>query len=228
MNTQFNLKISKPCNENFNNFSPTEKGGFCAACSKEVIDFTGKNSAEITAYFKTTSTHNTCGRFNAQQLNTTYTTAKKNTPLGFLSGIGLTLLSLFSINSADAQDVKSNKELLNNTNHTEEQKNIANITLEGTVTTKEDGLPLPGAYIILLGTAHGTQTDFDGNFKFPVKVKKGDVLVVSYIGLESQKIIIENNKSAENISLKIDMEFDSDMIITGEVAVKKIFKSKSN
>ncbi|MBV7270556.1 carboxypeptidase-like regulatory domain-containing protein [Winogradskyella luteola] len=226
MNTQFNLEIKKPCLENYDQFRPTEKGGFCDNCQKEVIDFTQMNNKEIVNYFKTRTTNNTCGRFNTQQLRTPFKSPQKKY-LNFFTGLGLTLLSFFSITPAEAQEQNQSTKKVKDSSSTEELKNKERITVKGTVVTEEDGLPLPGASVILQGTAHGIQTDFDGFFEFPKKLKKGDVLIISYVGLESQKVIIENKKSATNIELKVNMEYTS-CVIMGEVAVKEIFKSKRN
>lgn len=38
------------------------------------------------------------------------------------------------------------------------------VTVKGTVTSAEDGLPLSGVAVILEGTAKGTLTDDDGNW----------------------------------------------------------------
>ena len=61
-------------------------------------------------------------------------------------------------------------------------------TVTGIVTTAADGLPLPGASVIVKGTANGIQTDFDG--KYSIKANIGDILVISYVGMETSKIII--------------------------------------
>ncbi|MCT4628601.1 carboxypeptidase-like regulatory domain-containing protein [Winogradskyella sp.] len=228
MNHPFNLDINKPCSENFNNFKLTKKGGFCDSCKKEVIDFTRMNSEEITTYFKTKASANTCGRFKEQQLNTSYNlNSVKKKHIGFITGLGFLILSFFSIFSAQAQDIKKSKKQLNDNSNIEELKEKTKVTVKGTVITKEDRLPLPGASIVLQGTNISVQTDFDGYFKFPKKLKKGDILIVSYVGLKSQKIIIENKKSALNIELEVNMEFDS-CVILGKVAVKEIFKSQKN
>ena len=81
---------------------------------------------------------------------------------------------------------------------------------------------IPGVNVVLEGTDIGTITDFDGNFEFPQKLKKGDVLVFSYVGMASKKVKIENKTSAANISL--NMQLDT-VIIMGEVAVKEVYKS---
>ena len=55
------------------------------------------------------------------------------------------------------------------------------MTIMGMVTTAADGLPLPGANVIIKGTQTGAHTDFDG--KYSIVAKKGDVLWFSFIGL---------------------------------------------
>ncbi|WP_439150878.1 carboxypeptidase-like regulatory domain-containing protein [Winogradskyella sp.] len=226
MNTQFRLDIKKPCSENYDQFQPTKKGSFCDSCQKEVINFTKMNSEEIVTYFKTKSSQNTCGRFSEQQLNSSFNTHKRSNYYSFFTGIAMAVLSFFSITLAEAQE-QDKTGTLKDDSKVEDLKNKQKITVKGTVTTKIDGLPLPGASIVLQGTEVGVQTDFEGYFEFPQKLKKGDVLIISYVGMESQKVIIENKKFASNIALKINMN-ETTCIIMGKVAVKEVFKSKRN
>lgn len=51
--------------------------------------------------------------------------------------------------------------------------------VKGTVSSDE--LPLPGAAVVVKGTTHGTQTDFDGNYT--LTVKEGDILVFSFVAI---------------------------------------------
>jgi iron complex outermembrane recepter protein len=46
--------------------------------------------------------------------------------------------------------------------------------------------PLPGASIVIKGTTTGATTDFDG--QFAIKATKGDVLVVSFIGFNTEEV----------------------------------------
>ena len=61
------LSIKKPCSENFGAFRPTDTGGFCSSCQKDVIDFTKMSEAEVLAYFENRQ-EKTCGRFHPSQL----------------------------------------------------------------------------------------------------------------------------------------------------------------
>lgn len=54
-----------------------------------------------------------------------------------------------------------------------------NKTLTGVVS--EGGLPLPGVSVTIKGSNEGTQTDLNG--KYSLKVKAGDILVFSFIGM---------------------------------------------
>lgn len=80
MKTQTNLRISipKPCHEDWNKFTPDEKGGFCKVCSKSVHDFTKKTTEEISTILidEMSAGKKVCGRFNEDQLTTATPTLK--------------------------------------------------------------------------------------------------------------------------------------------------------
>lgn len=59
-------------------------------------------------------------------------------------------------------------------------------TVSGTIT--ENGLPLPGASVLIKGTTKGTQTDMNG--KFSISAAQGQQLVVTYLGFETQTITV--------------------------------------
>jgi hypothetical protein len=126
---------------------------------------------------------------------------------------------LFTISTAQAQNS------INQVNTTEITASPVQDNFIVKRNVSDDLEPIPGVNVVLEGTEIGTVTDFDGNFEFPQKLKKGDVLVFSYVGLASKKVVIENKASASNISL--NMQLDT-VVIMGEVAVKKVYKSKRN
>lgn len=223
MENQLNLNIKTPCSENFDQFSSTAKGGFCGSCQKEVIDFTKMNTQDIIEHFKSHKTEATCGRFKTTQLTAIPQKRKK---LNFMSGIGFACLTILSIFTAQAQDTKKQPEpLVKNPSEIKTSEFQKSFTVKGTVS--DDSIPLPGVNIILQGTTTGTSTDFDGNFEFPIKLKRGDVLVFSYLGLTTQKVIITDKNSDSDIELKIDMKMDNSFVM-GKVAVKEVYKSKRN
>ncbi|MGK0436038.1 MAG: hypothetical protein ACJAX0_000267 [Flavobacteriales bacterium] len=62
------LSISKPCHENWNEMTVTQKGKFCGSCQIEVTDFSKMTKIEIKEFFINNATNNTCGRFEARQI----------------------------------------------------------------------------------------------------------------------------------------------------------------
>jgi TonB-linked SusC/RagA family outer membrane protein len=64
-------------------------------------------------------------------------------------------------------------------------------TVSGVVS---DGMgPVPGANVIVKGTKNGVQTDFDG--KYSIKAKTGDVLVVSFVGMQDVSLKVGASNS---------------------------------
>jgi hypothetical protein len=93
-------------------------------------------------------------------------------------------------------------------------------TVTGTVTTLDDGLPLPGASVIVKGTSRGQQTDFDG--KYSISVKSGDVLVISYIGMKNAEVIV-GASSVYDVELALDNTLDEVVIIGYGTTTKQAF-----
>ncbi|WP_028889466.1 SusC/RagA family TonB-linked outer membrane protein [Tenacibaculum ovolyticum] len=71
-------------------------------------------------------------------------------------------------------------------------------TITGVISSKADGLPLPGVNIIVKGTVKGVETDFDGKYK--INASSTDVLMFSFVGMESSSVLV-GNKSVINVQL---------------------------
>ena len=81
-------------------------------------------------------------------------------------------------------------------------------SISGNVSS-EDG-PLPGATIVVKGTENGTSTDFDGNFT--INASDGDVLIVSFIGFETQEVEVSGDQV--DVVLAEGNELD-EVVVTG-------------
>lgn len=93
------------------------------------------------------------------------------------------------------------------------------LTIKGVVTdTKNE--PLVGATIKVKGTTHGVATDLDGKFTLP-GVAKTAVLEVSYVGMQSQSILV-NGQTQFNISLKDNASQLSDVVVVGYGRQKRV------
>jgi len=73
----------------------------------------------------------------------------------------------------------------------------------------DNGIPLPGASIVIQGSSSGTTTDFDGNFS--IETSQGSILVISYVGYESQQIVV--GSSPINVQLTSDNALD-EVVVT--------------
>ena len=94
-----------------------------------------------------------------------------------------------------------------------------NRTVSGTVTAKEDGLPLPGVSVKVSGTQVGTQTGADGKFALAVPSGSNN-LQLTYIGYMTQIITIPSSNS-------VNIVLVSDAKVLGEVVVTALGGSKS-
>ncbi|MDR2775386.1 MAG: TonB-dependent receptor [Tannerella sp.] len=63
----------------------------------------------------------------------------------------------------------------------------------GTVTSAEDGAPVAGASVSVKGTTMGTITDGNGKFILPDLPASADVIVISFIGMETVEIAAGEN-----------------------------------
>nr|MBC7613118.1 TonB-dependent receptor [Pseudopedobacter sp.] len=85
--------------------------------------------------------------------------------------------------------------------------------ITGRVTSREDGLPLPGVSIKVTGTKTGTQTDASGNYSISAAAGS-KTLEISYVGFLTQTISI-GNKTVINVSLENDAKQLSEVVVVG-------------
>ena len=83
------------------------------------------------------------------------------------------------------------------------------ITVNGIVKDKT-GEAVIGANVVVKGTTNGCITDFDGNFS--LEANQGDILVVSFVGYQSQELPASTDMQ---IVLKEDAELLDDVIVIG-------------
>jgi len=93
------------------------------------------------------------------------------------------------------------------------------VQIMGTVTSSEDGLPLPGVTIFVKGTTLGTLTAADGKYFLSVPVT-AKTMVVSYIGFKTQDISIEGRTKID-IVLALDVFKVDEVVVVGYGVQKK-------
>jgi CarboxypepD_reg-like domain len=96
--------------------------------------------------------------------------------------------------------------------------------VKGVVLSVEENAPLTGVNIYLKDTNVGTFSDVNGRFVFPRKLKAGETLVFSFVGLKRQEYTITGN-----ISEPIEMRMEEDPLnVLGEVWMDAPEKSRQN
>lgn len=92
--------------------------------------------------------------------------------------------------------------------------------ITGTVIAQSDGMPLPGASVIVVGTKKGTTTDFDGNYTLN-NVAAGAKLAISYIGYLSVEFEVAG-RSVIDVALQSDEQQLDAIILTGYSKERKV------
>jgi len=89
------------------------------------------------------------------------------------------------------------------------QTSLAQETISGVV-SDNDGLPLPGATVLIQGTTTGVTTDFDGNFS--INASEGQILEFSFVGYETAVVTV-GSSNVINISLSLGTQLE-EVIVT--------------
>jgi len=86
---------------------------------------------------------------------------------------------------------------------------FAQKTVTGVV-SDSDGLPLPGATVLVQGTTTGVTTDFDGNFS--INVAEGQILEFSFVGYETAALAVGAG-NVINVTLSLGTQLE-EVIVT--------------
>jgi TonB-linked SusC/RagA family outer membrane protein len=93
------------------------------------------------------------------------------------------------------------------------------VQITGTVTSKEDGQPLPGASVLVKGTTIGTTTDFNGKYTLSIP-SDAQTLVISFVGMKTMEVAIAGQTA-------IDAILEADAVGLEEVVVTALGVSRS-
>ncbi|MBK0368935.1 SusC/RagA family TonB-linked outer membrane protein [Flavobacterium agrisoli] len=102
------------------------------------------------------------------------------------------------------------------------QVSLAQVKSIKGVVTDADGMPLPGASIVVKGNTTGAATDFDGTFT--IEATKGQSLVFSYVGLETQTVVV-GDAAVVNVQLLQGATNALNEVVVTSLGIKKTRKS---
>lgn len=201
MKKPIQISIPIPCHEKWADMVPADKGRFCAACQKTVIDFRRMSDREIAEAFS--QNNSLCGRFRSDQLNRDLVVQKEKNQ--FWAAASAAVISFLTLGNheAVAQEPVSTEQ--NPTQNENLQITIPETLIIKGVVNDETG-PLPGATIKNLVSQKETFSDIDGEFKIEAGI--GDTIEISYTGYKSSNILIKDGSL-----LTINMLEPNDLII---------------
>ncbi|PHS01775.1 MAG: hypothetical protein COA80_01925 [Leeuwenhoekiella sp.] len=94
------------------------------------------------------------------------------------------------------------------------------LRVTGTITSEEDGMPLPGVTIIdANNTTNGVSTDFDGNYE--ITVPSNTSLTISYVGFQTKTIEV-SGRNVINVTLATDVAALDEVVVVGYGTQKKV------
>ena len=96
----------------------------------------------------------------------------------------------------------------------------ANAQIIKGVVTDQDGLPLPGAAVMVKGTTLGVSTGLDGDYVIDVPSAKGKTLVFSCIGMKTEEIVLGNSTTVD-VQMFEDNNFLDETVVIGYATVKR-------
>src|SRR5690606_26715423 len=94
----------------------------------------------------------------------------------------------------------------------------AQSTVSGTVLNASDQTPMPGVTVAVKGKTQGTVTDRDG--RFTITADPDDVLVFSFVGMETQEVQVGTSREI-TISLNESIASLQEIVVVGYGTQKK-------
>ena len=92
------------------------------------------------------------------------------------------------------------------------------VTVKGTVTSADDGLPLPGVTVLQQGTTNGTITNFDGVYELTIPADAN--IQFSFIGMQTQVLPV-NGQTEINVILETETTGLEEVVVIGYGTQKK-------
>jgi len=170
---KYRITIPEPCHEDWNKMTPTERGRHCAACQKNVVDFTTYSSRQLFA--EISAGKNICGRFHQDQLNRLI--YEQPTKKSGVFQLALTsVLALLAANNSKANHpetivLATSEKIINPEIIKEPAPQTDTLTISGDVVLSSGLPPNTSLQVIILELPYETYTDKNGHFKIFVREK---------------------------------------------------------
>ena len=90
------------------------------------------------------------------------------------------------------------------------------------IVVDEQGEPLPGATVVIVGSNTGTSTNIDGEFAFRVDAES-PILQVTYVGMKASTLALTQHNVKENIKITLEsnVAMMDEVVVTGYQNIKR-------
>lgn len=204
----FSATISQPCQQSWDEMTPSGNGKHCGCCQKKVIDFSTLTDAEIVNIFRGAS-QKICGRFNSSQLNRVLDkpAERKNA----FPAVVLTTLLVMSVPSKSTArpgvvplthaplGMPAGLSEIRLPQPCDTPRIITGQLIDS---TNKDGLAW--ATVRIKGTSYGAATDAAGTFRLrvPDSLSHSEIILVfASIGFINKELLVTDNRP-----IKMEME----------------------
>lgn len=239
MSKAIQIKVPKPCHENWHAMTPKEQGRFCGSCEKIVVDFSKMSDKEMLNYFTKAAGQSTCGRFANDQLNRTVEETinkPRRFSLAYVWNLLLASVLFFeSCNDATTGVVVCEKPAVQQgageeptlgkvviADDTTRAKPVAEI--KGKILNGGSGLPVAGAEVRIAGSTKKTVTDSKGRFSLLSENRNAISLEVSAQNFHTKTVQLDSKSDWAHVKVMINEE----AFIMGEIAVSDENGSKKD
>lgn len=228
---KYKITIPKPCIEDWDKMTQTEKGKHCLSCNKVVIDFSKMNDTEIIEVLKLNKGKKVCGNFYYSQIERPIYVGVVKSRNKWPAIAAMLVAGMFQLmpTSSFAQketnviyykssvSIKSSGEA-NKEINTEPAKDSL-ITYSIKISNKENKKIIPGV-IVTIEKIGSYTTDKNGMISFSIeenKIPDQINIELSVRGYSYEKITIQKNKITKAKKIELWMTKEEEML-RGDVA----------
>lgn len=225
MSSTLILRIPEPCNEDWDNMSPTDNGRHCDSCSHELIDFTKWSDSRIVAYLEQHS-GKICGLLSSRQLNRNLLPAMQTAPS--YNGLSLPALVLLAVtmttNMAHAGQRMDPIPPFSLMSLAETPKDTiwGKFRHSGVVVDKETGDPIPFAKVSVSALALVVSSDVDGRFTLEFSARSPNfTLTIESPGFDTLSVAVNAQTAAANTIYELTWPTTEELHLIGSVVLTK-------
>lgn len=221
------INIEDPCHENWDKMLEEEKGKFCLACQKTVVDFSKMTNQQIIDYLNNTP-GKVCGRVAKHQLNTPISNYTVNKTPFFNKYVAGFLMALGFYHPAKSQTQATPTEIHKTVGEIAVRPQVpANkkLVIKGRVIDAKTKKAIIGASVTIVGSEITAVTDKNGHYTLnvPNEFQNASLeLVINAIGFESFFVSgLDYQKTELNVTTKMQKEIEhikGDIMIMGKIA----------